>query len=190
MKKPLILAPKVTFKEEDHEYHLNGKQLSGITRLIAKRMNIRMPEDFVGEARTEGLHIHKAVQDWLTKGTWESIHPGALFVKKYMETQCRNPPEVCHAEILVSDMKQYASSVDIIKVNEDDSFTLYDIKRSFKRPYVTWQLSIYKYFIQKMFPDRKIGQLYCIAVKDKCVYPVFPFSVADVEELLYGTAKI
>jgi len=184
MKKPLDFAPEVIFDEAKHTYTLRGKKLSGVTGIIAKRLGIRMPEDFVGEARQEGLHIHKAVQNWITDGTFESIHPGAMWIKDHVERVWQDPLASCHSEVLITDFKKFASSVDIIGITEAGTLVLYDIKRTFKRTYVTWQLSIYKYFIEK-YTSYKVEQCYCLAVKDRVLYPVFARAAKDIEALLY-----
>jgi len=186
MKEKLVLAKGVTFESEPHKYYINGKELSGITKLIAKRMNIRMPEEFAGEARNEGLHIHSAVEQWLDGSEFPSIHPGAVWIKGILERQWHKPQEQCHSEVLVSDLKQFASSVDIVGVYPDGTVVLYDIKRSFKRVYVSWQLSIYQYFIEK-YTKYRVAGLNCLSVKDRTMFPIFAHSKHDVEELLYGS---
>ncbi len=176
----------VSFDKEKHEYFLDGKYLSGVTSSIGRRLNIRMPEEFVGEARQEGIHIHDAIEEYLDKGALNSVHPGALWVKTCLERMFMDVPKNCFSEVLVSDGKKYASLVDIVYVDPiTKQLTIIDIKRSFRRVYVTWQLSIYKYFIEK-YSAYKVQNSYCFAVRDKVSYIVFSYSAKDVEELLYG----
>lgn len=81
---------------------------------------------------------------------------------------------------------RYASAVDIISQNDNGSLDIFDIKKGvFKREYVTWQLSIYKYFIEK-FAGRSVNDCVCICMKDKEYYNIFPKSHEQVEKLLYG----
>jgi hypothetical protein len=63
---------------------------------------------------------------------------------------------------------------------------IYDIKKGvFKREYVTWQLSIYKYFIEK-YAGHKVDACVCICMKDREYYDIFPKPYEQVEKLLYG----
>jgi hypothetical protein len=189
MSHALVLAPGVEFDEAAHEYWYSGKRLSGVTGLISKKLGIKMPEEFVGEHREEGVHVHKAVQKWIETGDPESVHAGVQWL---LETWSdKSLPEEkdalsVHSEVLVSDFKQYASAVDIIVRCTDDGLVLYDIKKgNFKRDYVTWQLSIYKYFVEK-YAKRKVASCICVCMKDREYYDIFPKPHEKVERLLYG----
>jgi hypothetical protein len=188
----VALAAGVEFDEERHEYWYKGKQLSGVTGLISRKLGIKMPQEFVEEHQAEGVHIHRAVQKWIETGNPESIHPG---VKWLTESFCletgtvldatTGKPRNTYAEVLVTDFKKYASAVDII-CEKDFGYVLYDIKKGvFKREYVTWQLAIYKYFIEK-YAGQKVCGCVCICVKDREYYDIFPKSHEQVEKLLCG----
>jgi hypothetical protein len=190
----LVLAPHVEFDEAKHEYWYKGKQLSGVTGLIAKKLGIKMPQEFVEEHQEEGIHVHKAVQKWIETGDSGSIHPGVrwlidTFVLR-VELARKSIPwrkiDV-YSEVLVSDLKQYASAVDVVvAAPELQAVSIFDIKKGvFKREYVTWQLSIYKYFIEK-YTDIKVGECVCICIRDREYYDIFPKSYEQVEKLLYG----
>jgi hypothetical protein len=87
--------------------------------------------------------------------------------------------------VLVSDFKEYASAVDIVS-EYIGGLQLYDIKKGlFKREYVTLQLSVYKYFIEK-YAGRKVAFCICICMKDREYYDIFPKPAEQVEKLLYG----
>jgi hypothetical protein len=181
----LGLAPGVEFFDEKHEYYYEGKRLSGVTGLIAEKLKIKMPEEFVGERQAEGVHVHKAVQRWLETGESGSVHPGVAWVESCFLGQW----EGLSSEVLVSDFERYASSVDVIYVHDDGVLDLYDIKTGlFKRDYCTWQLSIYKYLIEA-HTDRKVGKLEVLCVKDKEIYPIFAKPFDQVERLLYGGGR-
>jgi hypothetical protein len=179
----VIFAPGVVFNEEAHEYHYRGKKLSGVTGRIGEKLGIRMPEMFVEEARIEGLHIHKAIQKWITVGDPESAHPGVAWVIETFDRRYK----ARYSEVLVTDFSRYASAVDIVADNGDGTVDIFDIKKGmFKREYLSWQLGIYKYFIEK-HARAKVHKCVCICVKDKEYYPVFPKTEKEVEELLYST---
>lgn len=175
----LVLAPGVSFDEANHKYWYRGRKLSGITGLIAKRLGIHMPEEFVGEYRDEGVHVHKAVQRWVETGDAGSVHPGVQWIIHTLK-----PQGVLYSEVLVSDLKQYASSVDLVS-DCGSVVHIADIKTGrFRRDYVTWQLSIYKYFIER-YTGKTVGNCYCICTKDREMYPIFPVGNDTVEGLLY-----
>jgi len=184
------LALGVSFDEVKHEYWYKGKQLSGITALVAKKLGLKYSNAFVGEHAEEGIHIHKAVQKWINTGELESVHPGVLWIIETLKEarHLRFEKHNFFSETLVSDLKQYASAVDIIGINPawvKGSLDIYDIKKGkFNREYVTWQLSVYKYFIDK-YTDFDVNDCYCLAVKDREVYKIFPKKREDVEKLLY-----
>jgi hypothetical protein len=147
-----------------------------------------MPEEFVGEHQEEGIHVHKAAQKWIETGDPESAHPGVRWLIESWgrESLCRGKTFAVHSEVLVSDLKQYASAVDIVQETVDGGLAVYDIKKGvFKRDYVTWQLSVYRYFIEK-YAKRKVAACVCICMKDREYYDIFPKPFEQVEKLLYG----
>ena len=178
------LAPGATFDEEKHEYWYKGKQLSGITGLISKKLGLKYSNAFVSEHAEEGIHIHKAVQKWVETGNSESVHPGVQWVIEQLRYH-----DQFYSEVLISDLKQYASAVDLIydfAEQTSGNLHIFDIKKGkFNREYVTWQLSIYKYFIEKA-AKYSVTKCACICIKDKEIYPIFPKSSGEVEKLLYG----
>ena len=182
------LAPGVTFDEAVHKYWLRGKELSGVTRPIGAKLGTKMPEAFVGEARTEGLHVHHAIQEWINGGCTKinSAHPGALWLTETFLKKA--DPLAAYSEVLVSDLKQYASSVDIVAIVGDGLLDLYDMKRVFKRTSVSLQLSVYKYLIETFTPW-KVRNLWCASYHDKEYYPIIDKGASAVEELLYGGKK-
>jgi hypothetical protein len=182
----LILAPKVEFDEEKHEYYLKGKRLSGVTGLISKKLGQRMPQEFLEEHREEGVHVHHAVQRWINTGNAGSVHPGVKWITDTFLRQYVVRPAAVYSETLVSDFSRYASAVDIIvEETPGGKLDIYDIKKGvFKRDYVTWQLSIYKYFVER-FGAREVGKCVCVAVRDREYYKIFPKSYEKVKKLLY-----
>ena len=177
----ITLAKGVQFDPIKHEYHYKGKQLSGITGVIAKSLRLNYDNIFTEEARETGVHVHRAIQTWIETGEPGSIHPGVWFVVDMFE----DTDQKLYSEVLVSDFKQYASSIDIIGEKPDGSLVLYDIKAGvFKREYVSWQLSVYKYLAEKA--GKKVDSLVCISLKDSEFYPIFSKTAEKVEKLLYG----
>jgi hypothetical protein len=181
------LAPGVTFYPEEHEYLYKGRKLSGVTGRIAKHLGQRMPEMFVEEHRTEGVHIHQAVQKWIETGRSGSLHPGVTWLTETLKKRYPAQPYGIYSEVLVSDFKQYASAVDIVTLYAagNTDIDIYDIKKGvFKRDYVSWQLGIYKYLIEQHTPYRVAGCT-CICIRDREYYPIIPEPPEKVEKLLY-----
>ena len=181
------LAPGVAFNEERHEYYFRGGRLSGVTGLISKKLRLRMPEEFLEEHREEGVHVHRAIQRWINSGRIESVHPGVRWITETFLPRYADRPAAVYSEVLVSDRERYASAVDIIvEETPGGKLDIYDIKNGvFKRDYVTWQLSIYKWFIEQ-FGGRAVGKCVCVAVKDRDYYTIYPKPVEQVKKLLYA----
>jgi hypothetical protein len=180
-----VLAPHVEFDADKHEYWYKGKRLSGVTGLISKKLGLKMPQEFVEEHQEEGIHVHRAVQKWIETGDPESIHPGVRWLTETFAGHTSSDPAFCaYSEVLVSDFQKYASAVDIVS-EYIGGLQIYDIKKGlFKREYVTWQLSIYKYFIEQ-YAGRKVATCVCICMKDREYYDIFPKPREQVERLLY-----
>jgi hypothetical protein len=180
------LARGVEFFADRHEYYHKGARLSGVTGLIVRRLGLRMPEEFMEERRDEGVHVHQAVQRWIETGDAGSVHPGVLWIVGEMWPRCGHEGRPVFSEVLVSDFKRYASAVDIVVDLDGERLAIYDVKTGlFKRDYVSWQLGVYKYFIEEFTPWR-VADCACICVRDKERYPIFPRGEEDVRELLYG----
>jgi hypothetical protein len=79
--------------------------------------------------------------------------------------------------------------VDIVAEAEEGGLEIFDIKKGvFKREYVTWQLSIYKYFIEN-YSGYQVANCACICMKDKEYYEIYPYDREKVEGLLYGSKQ-
>ena len=111
-------APEVSFNEVLHEYTIHGRKLSGVTRKICERMklNFQDAESLVVERCDEGSQVHKWIQEWIDTGKFDTIHPGAKWVhdeliRRYGGADVK---ALAMSEVLVYDLKDYASAVDII----------------------------------------------------------------------------
>ena len=180
----LQLAPGVEFDAANHKYFYKGKQLSGVTGLISGRLGLHYDNAFVSEHAEEGIHVHKAIQEFINTGRTESVHPGVRWLVDRWSHADGATRVQKYSEVLVSDFKQYASAVDIVEEWPDGVLRIFDIKNGlFKREYVTWQLSIYQYFIEKA--GNVVDECLCISMRDQDVYKTFPKPVEEVEKLLY-----
>ena len=185
----IIFAPGVSFDKEKHEYYYQGVKLSGITSKVGPKTSYgHMNESFksvLGEMAAEGNHVHDAIEDWIKSGftVWNTIHPNAIFVR---DTLLAMGNMKIQSETLVSDFKYYASPIDVMIFDKRNIIDIYDIKRSFNREYVTWQLSIYKYLVEE-YSKYKVRKMGAFATKDKRFFDDIIYKgKKEVEELLYG----
>jgi hypothetical protein len=178
------LAPGVEFFEVEHQYYLNGRELSGVTRLISGSLDLTYPAELMAEHQVEGIHVHKAIQQWITTGDSGSRHPGVAWIVKTLPD--RTLDATLYSEVLVSDLKQYASAVDLVVERGERLLDLYDFKKGqFKRAYVSAQLGIYKYLIEAN-TEYRVNRCYCACLRDCEYYPIIPTGDRAVVKLLYG----
>lgn len=156
MRKELYESP-VVFSEEHHTYTLNGKELQGVTPIIAwlfPDTYAGIPEFVLNQAAEYGSLIHKKCELYDNIGVCDCTE-----VATYKKLINEHGLIVERSEYLVSDGKNIASSID--KVFHDDS--LGDIKTTSKvhELNVTIQLSIYAWLYEQA-NGCKVPHLYLI----------------------------
>lgn len=147
----------VVFDIEHHTYHLNDRQLSGVTAIIKwlfPDTYAGIPESVLMRAADYGTLIHSKCELADSMGIVDEP-----IVKEYQRIIKDAGLEVAYSEYLVSDNQAIASSID--KVFTDDS--LGDIKTTSQvhEANVTLQLSIYAY-LYELQTGRKANKLYLI----------------------------
>ena len=147
----------VVFDIEHHTYHLNDRQLSGVTAIIKwlfPDTYAGIPESVLMRAADYGTLIHSKCELADSMGIVDEP-----IVKEYQRIIKDAGLEVAYSEYLVSDNQAIASSID--KVFADDS--LGDIKTTSQvhEANVTLQLSIYAY-LYELQTGRKVNKLYLI----------------------------
>lgn len=152
----------VVFNSEHHTYHLNDKQLSGVTAIIKwlfPDTYAGIPESVLMRAADYGTLIHSKCELFDSMGIVPSDVTIAETVEEYHKLLVKAGLEVAYSEYLVSDNQAIASSID--KVFTDDS--LGDIKTTSQvhEANVTLQLSIYAY-LYELQTGRKANKLYLI----------------------------
>lgn len=163
----------VVFNETAHTYHLNGKELSGITGMLSRQLFDGKEFEGIPLSRIEaaaqyGTEVHKAVQrfneEWIFDGDQETAD--------YIRI-CKENGLVCEAnEYNVSDFKNWSSNIDIVFRASETSFHLTDIKtfsvldadRLLK---ARFQLSIYALLFEGQNPEAKVDNLYIIHLRNK-----------------------
>lgn len=151
---------RVYFDQKAHTYELDGKQLSGVTSLLARQLfkdkYTGISQAVMDKAQERGSLIHETIE--LVDGLGiESDIPEVL---AYLRIKEQHGLKTCENEYLVSDNDHVASSIDIVF----DDCSLADIKTTSKldKEFVSWQLSIYAYLFELQNPRKKANKLYAI----------------------------
>lgn len=158
----------VLFDHGQHTYTNTetGEMLQGVTSTLINYLYPNkykgIPQAILANAANRGHMIHSATELYDTLG----IEPASQEGKNYVRLITEHGLKHLASEYLVSDMKNFASSID--KVYEDgENVSIADIKTTsyFDKKSVSWQLSIYAYFFGLANPDIKISHLYGIWLK-------------------------
>lgn len=173
MKKRIELRPcGVVFYEEEHRYYLGETELSGITTAISSQLGLanvfdKIPAAILENATRRGTEIHKSIERF--NNEW--FNDDSPQVQSYIRL-CKENGIVAEAnEYLVSDLKHYASSIDLVSRVDEDTFDLYDLK-TWAKPTndnmmkARYQLSIYAYYFTLVNPDAKVRNLGIIHLRE------------------------
>lgn len=162
----------VKFFEEDHRYILGETELQGITGAISKQLGLadvfdNIPAAILDKATQRGNQIHKSIQrfnsEWIDDGTEQ--------VKSYIQL-CKDNGILAETnEYLVSDLKNFASSIDLVARVDEDTFDLYDIKTwatatNDNLMKARYQLSIYAHYFVLNNPGAKVRNLAIIHLRE------------------------
>lgn len=163
-----LTKPSVVFNKESHTYFLDGKQLSGITALLERKLfptkYSGVDEETLHKAAEYGTQVHEQIAT--DDGADEFVLDEVLSYRKIITANNLKP--IAH-EYLVTDSDKYASAIDLVFENEDGTVDLADIKTTYKldKDYVSWQLSIYAYLFELCNPGLKINNLYGLWLRDE-----------------------
>lgn len=155
---------QVIFNQEKHTYILNGVFLSGITGMIERQLfpdKLKgIPQYRIDKAAEKGSYIHECCEIADSLG----VIPDCEEAKNYLNLIQLNGLIIEDSEYLVSDNEHYASSIDKVYRDGEDTFHLGDIKTTYKldKEYVRWQLSIYAYLFELQNPGAKVDRLFAI----------------------------
>lgn len=183
----------VVFNPVGHTYTLNGKMLNGITHVIKDKLfpdeYKNVPEHILKQAAIRGSEIHKIIEMY---DSCSIKNNGSIELENYIDLSYRNKFLLHHiqSEYLVTDGEQYASAIDKVYEDGNGGVILADIKTTYKlnMNYVSWQLSIYKYFFKLANPDINVSGLCVIWLKGErsAIRPVHEHSEEEVKKLLYS----
>jgi len=156
---------KVVFYPATHTYVTpDGRMLDGITGMISRQLFPSkydgVDEETMRNAAERGSFIH-SVCELVDSLNIEHESPEAMGYKELKDTYGLRHEE---SEYLVSDNVHFASCIDKVYRDGESTFTLADIKTTYKldKEYVRWQLSIYAYLFERQNPGTKVLHLYAI----------------------------
>jgi len=162
MKKESLKQSQVVFNNVKHEYYCDGKQLTGVTPIVAwlfPKTYAGISEETLMNAANEGKRIHELCQMYDQFGT-DSDEPQVETYKGLTSSY----EHVC-SEYLVSDNEHFASSIDkVYDGSAENCVVLGDIKCTSKLHIenVTLQLSIYALMFEEQNPKVKVEKLIAI----------------------------
>ncbi len=153
----------IEFREDTHEYFLDGKKLISVTQLMRKHGLApnydAVPSEVLRAKAERGTLIHKEIEQYI-KNKEIGFTNEFLAFKRYADAQTNT--NVFESEYIVyNDI--CAGTVDLILI-ENGEFVIADIKTTatlHKEP-ISWQLSIYAYLYNKLLKNASItrGQAY------------------------------
>lgn len=188
-----LARSRVNFISVQHTYMLGEKFLQGVTSLIQRKCfpgeYDNVPEKVLANAAERGHRVHTAVELYDDYGT---VTEDCTELEAYMAEQAKGTHKwlqyPIESEYIVSDNQKYASAIDKVYATKG-GVILADIKTTYKlnKEYVSWQLSIYRYFFNLLNPDVEVKGLYAIWLRDgKCVIEeVDEHEGQEVKDLLY-----
>lgn len=179
--------PPVIFKEEEHEYWLGDKQLSGITRRINEVLYggnkyAGVPEYIMERARMRGSLIHKEIEEYCVGGILGFTDE----LQKFIELKKEHGFKVLVNEYTVTDFEKYATNIDLI-LFRDNELELQDIKSTAQldEEYLSWQLSINAYMLEKII-NMPITKLSAYWTRSGEIVNIERKSNEQVQEFLYS----
>lgn len=151
---------KIRFVAKTHQYFLGDKELKGVTGILSRRIfpdkYANIDEDVLAQAAKRGSYIHQMCEmvDELC------VVPDCLEAQNYIKLKEKYNLQPVAREYLVTDREHYASAIDAI-YEVDGGVVLNDLKTTYKldKEYISWQLSIYKYFFELINPDIEVKGL-------------------------------
>lgn len=160
-----LVKSNVIFDQQAHTYTTSdGVRLQGITGMIERQLfpdkYSGVPDFVMKRAAERGSFVHEVCE--LIDDLGVDHESGEA--KSYKTLKERYGLQYEASEYLVSDNVHFASSVDKVYRNGDSSFSLADIKTTYKldKEYVRWQLSIYAYLFEMQNPGTKVDKLFAI----------------------------
>lgn len=181
----------IHFDSENHVYTntVTGRELKGITSTLMRRLFPKkyegIPQYILDNAARKGTAVHNEIECAEEfSGEFTTVQG-----ENYRKMRDEYKLKFLTSEYCVSDLANYASKIDLVFEEDDNSVSIADIKTtsSFDKESVSWQLSIYAYLFSLSNPDIKIKHLYGIWVREKdcSLIEVRLHSYDEVERLFF-----
>lgn len=167
----------VVFNEKDHTYLLGDKYLSGITEMLTRQLFSQeysgVPQYILDNAAAYGTAVHKSIEEFDT--LWKNDESPEL--TDYIDICNENGLVHDRSEYTVTDGLNWASNIDKVYRDSDNSVSLADLKTysgklsipsgATKLSRCQWQLSIYAYLLELQNYEILVNHLYVIHVRHK-----------------------
>lgn len=182
----------VWFEQLTHTYWVDGKELSGLTSLMARHSlspdYSNIPEKVLKAAAEKGTAIHKLLQEY---------DEGNSLLNEPLVDEYRNAIHaagLAHvaSEYLVSDNEVVATFIDkVYDTGIPNVVDLADVKTTQKvhSRALAWQLGANVVLFERQNPGIKVRNVFCIHIdkdtrKLKGLVPITPVSADEVDALL------
>lgn len=189
---------RVVFTDNPHSYHLDGKELCGVTtmlsRYIFKEKYFGVSDEVLAKAAERGSRVHEQCRAYDVIGVVAGDE-----VEAYAKIKADMGLTTIANEYTVSDNMSVASKIDLVahrKGDDDNEVVLCDYKTTshLDIEYLSWQLSVYKYLFELNNPDIKVVGIYGIwlplAKYGKPKIEEIPFKeTEDIERLIKANAE-
>ena len=189
-----------------HHYILELNELTGVTTIlkdvIYRDKYSGIDDAVLRNAADRGTAIHAAVQAYMMGVDYKldpDLQPYELDARVAWDAWINNPAcagLVAEAvEYLVSDCKEIASKIDVVRKVGDGKYAIADIKTTYQIDieYVSWQLSVYKYLFEHQNPNSEVVEMqvfwYNCREKEWQIREIQDKGTAEVERLLDAWRK-
>lgn len=189
-----------------HHYILELNELTGVTTILKDVMfrdkYTGIDEAVLRNAADRGTAIHAAVQANMMGVDYKldpDLQPYELDARVAWDAWINN--RACAGlvaeavEYLVSDCKEIASKIDVVRKVGDGKYAIADIKTTYQIDieYVSWQLSVYKYLFEHQNPNSEVVEMqvfwYDRREKEWQIREIQDKGTAEVERLLDAWRK-
>ncbi len=184
----------VVFDEAKHTYHLDGKELQGITGTLVKKAfpdtYKDIPESVLKKAAERGSMIHNAIEllNTVFGSDIKSYPSPPQELVDFNDMLVSYGLHHVASEYLVTDGEHFASAIDGVFADEEGNIYLVDYKTTSTLHYdnVSLQLSIYAKWFKDQNPKLEVKEIVCMWFKDgKSKFQPLPIVCDDkIEELI------
>lgn len=190
-----------------HKYLFGLEELTGVTTILK---DVMFRDKYTGiddavlrNAADRGTAIHAAVQACMMGQEIfeldEDLKPFLLDATQargaWIADAERRGMRAVAVEYLVSDCKEVASKIDVVRKVGDGKYAIADIKTTYQVDieYVSWQLSVYKYLFEHQNPNSEVVEMqvfwYNCREKEWQIREIQDKGTAEVERLLDAWRK-